>query len=60
MKHANETVKKYVREICRPFPDEETLQENLQDKVNWDLYRKEMVNDLLDQRNELKLLVPAT
>ena len=60
LKHANENTRKHIRQLSRPFPDEETLQDNLQEKVNWDCYRREMVHDLLTYRTELKVLQLAT
>ena len=49
-KYANDHVKQFIREKIRPFPSEETLQENLQNKVNWDLYRQHAVNQVLTYR----------
>lgn len=55
-RHATEQCKKYVRENVRIFPSEDMLQESLQDKVNWDLYKKELVSDYVTQ---IKLLQAA-
>ncbi|KAL3880610.1 hypothetical protein ACJMK2_032837 [Sinanodonta woodiana] len=46
VKHANELVKKRMRYNIRPFPDEETFQENLQIKEDWILYKKCLLEDL--------------
>ncbi|XP_067661228.1 cyclic nucleotide-binding domain-containing protein 2-like [Haliotis asinina] len=45
-KHANELVKKTVRQQLRPYPAEETFQENLQTKVDWELYKHVMIEDI--------------
>ncbi|KAK6172236.1 hypothetical protein SNE40_015942 [Patella caerulea] len=47
-KHANEMVKKLIRQQVRPYPAEETFQENLQIKTDWELYKQTMINDLTD------------
>ncbi|XP_046355266.1 cyclic nucleotide-binding domain-containing protein 2-like [Haliotis rufescens] len=49
-KHANELVKQCVRQQLRPYPAEETFQENLQNKVDWDLYKQVMIEDLTTPR----------
>ena len=56
LKHANATVRKNIREMVHPFPTEDTLQDNLQTKLDWDLYRKDMVNDLVTMKSEEKIL----
>lgn len=56
MKHASVSVKNYVREMAHPFPTETTLQNNLQTKLDWDVYRKEMINNIVTQKTEEKIL----
>ena len=53
-----QAVRQCVREKIRPFPTEQTLQENLQREVNWDSYRKDVVDDLVLQHQEAHDLVP--
>ncbi|KAK3099949.1 hypothetical protein FSP39_012359 [Pinctada imbricata] len=48
-KHANEHVKKLVREQIRPYPGEATFQDNLQIKANWELYKSSLIEDLTSQ-----------
>ncbi|XP_059172479.1 cyclic nucleotide-binding domain-containing protein 2-like [Physella acuta] len=43
MKHANDKVKKRFSEIVQPYPNEATLQESLQHKVNWELYKRSIL-----------------
>ncbi|KAJ8297902.1 hypothetical protein KUTeg_024433 [Tegillarca granosa] len=45
-KHANEKVKRWIRHQIRPYPIDETFQENLQIKVDWELYKADLINDL--------------
>lgn len=52
VKHANEAVKKRIRESVRPFPDEEVFQDNLQIKEDWTMYRKVLLTDLTSQIKE--------
>ena len=48
-----------VREMMRPYPNEQTLQENLQREVNWNMYRKEVVLDLVTLQQDTKDLLPG-
>ncbi|CAL1531484.1 unnamed protein product [Lymnaea stagnalis] len=43
MKYANDKVKKRFSEIVAPYPNENTLQESLQHKVNWELYKQSVL-----------------
>lgn len=45
-KHANEKVKKLIRHQVRPYPDEDTFQNNLQIKEDWELYKRSLIVDL--------------
>lgn len=45
-KHANEKVKKLIRHQVRPYPDEDTFQNNLQIKEDWELYKRNLIVDL--------------
>ena len=55
-RYATKFCKKYVREKVRRYPEEEKLQESLQDKVNWDMYKKEIISDFVTQKQATKLL----
>ena len=55
-RYATELCKKYVREKVRRYPEEEKLQESLQDKVNWDMYKKEIISEFVTQKQATKLL----
>ena len=48
VEHANELVKRQVRYSVRPYPPEMALQENLQTKVDWDVYKKRLIKSTLD------------
>lgn len=45
-KHANEKVKKLIRHQVQPYPDDETFQDNLQIKEDWQLYKKSLIATL--------------
>lgn len=49
MNHCSDEIKRrlFVTEI--PFPNDETLQKSLQDKVNWDAYRRKTLKTLVRQ-----------
>jgi len=49
MNHCSDENKRrlFVTEI--PFPNDETLQKSLQDKVNWDAYRRKTLKTLVRQ-----------
>ena len=55
-KYATEPCKKFVREKVRRYPEEEKLQESLQDKINWDMYKKGIISDFVTQKQAIKLL----
>ena len=48
-KHANESVKKRVRQMVRPYPDEDVFQENFQIKADWEMFKKVLLNDVTSQ-----------
>ena len=48
-KHANELVKKRIRHMVRPYPEEDVFQENFQIKEDWNLYKKVLLNDVTSQ-----------
>jgi alkyl sulfatase BDS1-like metallo-beta-lactamase superfamily hydrolase len=50
MRHANERVRMELRRQVRPYPTADTFQENLQIKVDWDNYRKELLKDITTQQ----------
>ena len=45
-KHANELVKKRIRHMVRPYPEEDVFQDNFQIKEDWNLYKKVLLNDV--------------
>ncbi|ESP00112.1 hypothetical protein LOTGIDRAFT_231021 [Lottia gigantea] len=49
VKHANEQVKKLIRQQVRPYPAEETFQENLQIKTDWEYYKQAMVGEITEE-----------
>ncbi|KAL4230484.1 hypothetical protein ACF0H5_010866 [Mactra antiquata] len=51
-KHANEVVKKHIRESVRAYPAEEIFQDNLQIKEDWMMYKKILLNDVTSQIRE--------
>ncbi|KAH3840803.1 cyclic nucleotide-binding domain-containing protein 2-like [Dreissena polymorpha] len=60
VKHANEAVKKRIREDVRAYPEEEVFQDNLQIKEDWTLYKKVLLGDVTSQIAENKKLDQAT
>lgn len=52
VKHANEAVKKCIRESVRQYPDEDVFQDNLQIKEDWVMYKKMMLDDVTSQIKE--------
>ncbi|XP_064637903.1 uncharacterized protein LOC135494082 [Lineus longissimus] len=51
MRHANEKVRMELRRQIRPYPTANTFQENLQIKVDWDNYRRELLKDITTQHD---------
>jgi len=51
-KHANEAVKKCIRESVSQYPDEDAFQDNLQIKEDWIMYKKVMLKDVTDEIKE--------
>ncbi|XP_070212393.1 cyclic nucleotide-binding domain-containing protein 2-like isoform X1 [Littorina saxatilis] len=45
-RHANEMVKKNLQELVRPYPDEDTFQDSLQTKADWDLFKHTLIEDI--------------
>ena len=54
MQHADELVKKMIRHQVRHYPTEYTLQQNLQSKVDWDLYKRRLIRDTMLINNYTK------
>ena len=50
MQHANEQVKKVVRHHAYRYPSEPALQENLQRKVDWELYKRKLIRDVIKNK----------
>ena len=49
--HANMDTRNQLRKRVRPYPSEEALQENLQIKVDWDLYKRKLIDDMINNRS---------
>ncbi|ELT87891.1 hypothetical protein CAPTEDRAFT_196323 [Capitella teleta] len=47
MDHANEMVKHMIRRHVSPYPSEVALQDNLQAKVDWEIYKQRLVKDVV-------------
>lgn len=47
LKHADERTKLVVQELTTPYPLEEKLQENLQIKADWELYKKDVIYNVM-------------
>ena len=58
IQNATPAVKSLIRQTVRPFPPEETLQDNLQTEVNWVHFRKEVIEDFVGLKQEVKTLLP--
>ncbi|XP_033742226.1 cyclic nucleotide-binding domain-containing protein 2-like [Pecten maximus] len=46
VKHATPTVRRLIRSQVQPYPDENTFQNNLQIKADWELYKHQLIEDL--------------
>jgi hypothetical protein len=53
MDNANELVKSMIRRHVSPYPTELALQENLQTKVDWEIYKRRLVKDVVDYKTML-------
>ncbi|OWF55628.1 cyclic nucleotide-binding domain-containing protein 2-like isoform X2 [Mizuhopecten yessoensis] len=49
IKHATPTVKRLIRHQVQPYPDENTFQNNLQIKADWELYKNQLIEDLTSE-----------
>jgi len=49
--NANDEVIENLRQIKSDYPDEETLQEDLQKKVTWDCYKRRLMRMTLKSKN---------
>ena len=43
--HANAQVKQVIRRLVRPYPTDDSLQHNLQTKVDWDVFKQRLLVD---------------
>ena len=43
--NANERVKQIIRHLVRPYPTNDSLQHNLQTKVDWDQFKRRLLVD---------------
>ncbi|KAK2168762.1 hypothetical protein LSH36_14g03078 [Paralvinella palmiformis] len=50
MLHADERVKRMVRHHAYHYPSEPALQENLQRKVDWQLYKRKLIRDIIKNK----------
>ncbi|CAH1776908.1 unnamed protein product [Owenia fusiformis] len=48
MKHASDEIKRHLRGLINIYPEEETLQENLQIKADWDVYKKQLIRTMTE------------
>ena len=48
--YANENTKRRMRQKVRPYPTEHALQENLQIKVDWDVYKKRLIQNMVSNK----------
>lgn len=55
MDHANAKVKQHIREQTRPYPTDVTLQENLQIKVDWDIYKRKLIKNFVAKDLQAKV-----
>jgi len=44
---ASELTKKWIRHNVRSYPSRETLQRNLQERINWDAYKQDVVQTII-------------
>lgn len=44
---ASELTKKWIRHNVRSYPSRETLQRNLQERINWDAYKQDVVQTIV-------------
>lgn len=58
--HANDKVKKQIRYHVRPYPSDEALQNNLQTKVDWDIYKKKLIKNMLAQKARAAMLTSGS
>jgi hypothetical protein len=45
--HSTEVTKKTIRHLAHPYPSEESLQQNLQTKVDWDIYKQKLIKQTI-------------
>jgi len=48
LKHANEATLRKLRNQIPPYPSQATLEQKMQDQANWDSFRTQTINTLLD------------
>ncbi|KAK3752063.1 hypothetical protein QZH41_009165, partial [Actinostola sp. cb2023] len=48
LQNANESFLRELRAQISPYPSQETLEQNLQDQANWESFKSQTINDLLD------------
>ena len=49
--NANDDVIENLRQMTRDYPDEETLQQDLQKQVSWDSYKRRLMRMTLKPKN---------
>jgi len=47
MNQASELTKKWIRHNVRSYPSRETLQRNLQERINWDAYKQDVIQTVI-------------
>ncbi|XP_032223288.2 cyclic nucleotide-binding domain-containing protein 2 isoform X2 [Nematostella vectensis] len=50
MAHAGDLTKKWIRHNICPYPSQEILQRNLQQKVNWNAYKQEVISNFVSNK----------
>ncbi|CAH3184496.1 unnamed protein product [Porites evermanni] len=48
LQHANESTLRKLRNLIPPYPSQDTLEQKMQDQANWDSYKTQTINNLLD------------
>ena len=46
VKNATEKVRQLIRHSLKPYPEQCVFQDNLQIKADWDLYKRQLIDDL--------------
>ena len=58
MEHANQAVKQHLKEIIRPYPMQETLQQHLQVHTDWQHYKTKTLSGVLQKGSRKSATTP--